>query len=61
MKTEYPEKNIVGVCSLCPYMKSIMLRDVLSALKNPSEEQVVSIPEAIFERARQSLEKMMTL
>jgi len=61
IKTEYPGKKVVGTCSLCPYMKEIMLKDVLKALKNPTPDQFIEIPEEIAVRARKSLEKMYEL
>ncbi len=61
VKTEFPDKKIVGLCTLCPYMKKIQLKDVLTALKNPSKDQLISIPEKIAVNARRSLEKMLEL
>jgi len=59
VKTELPERNIVGTCNLCPYMKKIKLEDILTALKNPSEEQIVEINSDIMEKARQALDRML--
>lgn len=61
IRAEYPRKNIVGTCNLCPYMKEIQLRDVLRALADPSEEQMVRIDEDVAERARECLEKMFEI
>ena len=60
-KAEFPDKEIVGTCILCPYMKEIQLSDVLMALKNPIPEQYVNISSDIADRARISLEKMFEL
>ena len=60
-KAEFPNKEIVGTCILCPYMKEIQLSDVLKALKNPIPDQYVEIPSDIAKRARASLEKMFEL
>ncbi len=60
-RAEFPNKKIVGTCSLCPYMKKIMLKDILTALKNPRPEQIITIPEDIAVRARRSLEYMFEL
>lgn len=60
-KAEFPNKEIVGTCILCPYMKEIQLSDVLKALKNPTLDQYVEIPSDIAKRARISLEKMFEL
>ncbi|MFA6427070.1 MAG: quinolinate synthase NadA [Candidatus Magasanikbacteria bacterium] len=61
VQTEFPDKHIVGSCQLCPYMKQIKLEDVLTALQNPREEQIISIPKDILKRAKKSLDRMMEL
>lgn len=61
IKIEMPEAHILGTCSLCPYMKKIMIRDVLTALKNPREEQFVTIDPEIFEKARATLDRMFAM
>ncbi len=61
MKTELPEKRIVGSCALCPYMKQIQLKDVLTALKNPRPEQIVKIAPTVMRRAKKALERMIEL
>ncbi len=61
MKVEYPEKHIVGTCVLCPYMKEVMLKDVLQALKKPRRDQVIRIPKLVRERAKKALDKMVRI
>ena len=60
-KAEFKDKEIVGTCILCPYMKEIQLEDVLNALKNSTPEQIITIPADVAERARRSLSKMFEL
>ena len=60
-KAEFPEKEIVGTCILCPYMKEIHLEDVLKALKEPAPEQFIEIPQDVAVRAKLSLDKMFEL
>lgn len=60
-KAEFPGKEIVGTCILCPYMKEIQLTDVLKALEDPSPEQRIEIPADIAERAKASLDRMFEL
>ena len=60
-KAEFEDKEIVGTCLLCPYMKEIQLEDVLKALKDPSPDQIIDIPLDVAERARGSLNKMFEL
>lgn len=61
MKVEQPKKRIVGACALCPYMKKIMLKDVLQSLKEPRVDQIVELPQEVLAGARKSLDKMMEL
>lgn len=58
VKAEMPEKKVVGACVLCPYMKSIMLKDVLQALKNPRGDQIINLNEEIITKAKKSLDEM---
>lgn len=60
-RQEYPEKKVVGTCFLCPYMKELQLKNILSALKNPSPNQRIEIPKNILLRAQKSLENMFVL
>lgn len=61
VKTEYKNKQIVGTCQLCPYMKSINLASVLAVLKNPQPEQEIKIPQNILQKAKHALDTMMSL
>lgn len=61
VRVEHPEKNIVGTCNLCPYMKQITLQDILSALKKPRKNQIVKIPKNIIKKAKQAVDKMLTI
>ena len=60
-KAEFENKEIVGTCILCPYMKQIKLDDVLKALKDPDPGQYVEIPPEVAQRARASLDRMFEL
>lgn len=61
VKSENKDKKIVGSCALCPYMKKIMLKDILECLKSPRPEQIVELPEDTLKKAAKSLEKMIEL
>ena len=58
LRVEFPDREFLGTCSLCPHMKRIDLRSVLRALESPSPEQVVEVPEDIARRARRAIERM---
>jgi len=61
VRTENQTKKIIGSCAMCPYMKKIMLKDILECLKSPRPEQMINLPEGVIERASKSLEKMIEL
>ncbi|MEO0399380.1 MAG: quinolinate synthase NadA [Pseudomonadota bacterium] len=56
---ENPGVNFVRPCNLCPHMKRISLPKILNALQNGEHE--VLIDEAIIERARLPIERMIAL
>lgn len=58
---EFPQKRIVGSCALCPYMKQVMLKDVLQALKSPRPDQIVDLPTDILKKAKKCLDRMIKL
>ncbi len=60
-QSEFPQKKIVGTCHLCPYMKKITLKNLLSSLKNPTAEQRVEIAPEIIQRAKKSIDAMFQM
>jgi len=61
MRVEFPEKQIMGTCGLCPYMKKNSLANILEVLQNPKEEQVITIPAGIQKKAAAAVEKMLEM
>ena len=61
MRAEFPEKEFIGMCGLCPYMKQNTLALILQALKNPRAEQVIEIAPEVRASAERSLLKMFEL
>ena len=61
MKVEFPEKEFIGMCGLCPYMKQNTLALVLQCLKNPTEKQEILIDEEVRVRAKRALIKMFEI
>ncbi len=60
-RVQFPKKNFIAMCRLCPYMKSITLESVLDALENPGPELEITVPAKIAARAKRSIEKMFEL
>jgi quinolinate synthase len=61
IEAEMPEKKFVGTCSLCKYMKSNSLENILRVLKNPQPEDYVEIDPEIRERALVSINRMFEI
>ncbi|GBR57530.1 quinolinate synthetase complex subunit alpha [Acetobacter senegalensis DSM 18889] len=57
LAAEYPNTTFVRPCNLCPHMKRITLPAIRKSLENLEAEVV--IPEALQERARLAVERML--
>lgn len=58
LQIEFPKKRLVGTCTLCKYMKSNRLEDILRVLKNPEPRDRVVIPDDVSRRAARAIEAM---
>jgi quinolinate synthase len=58
LMVEHPEKQFVGSCTLCRYMKSNTLEGILRVLLKPRPEDAVEIPEDVIRRARACIDAM---
>jgi quinolinate synthase len=58
LQSEFPDKKLVGSCTMCRYMKSNTLEDILRVLKNPNPSDRVEFDEDVRLRALKSLEAM---
>lgn len=61
LRVECLEKNFLGTCISCPYMKTINLENTLQVLQSPHNEQIIEIPENIHFWAKKSLKRMLEL
>lgn len=58
LQVEHPDKKFVGSCTLCRYMKSNTLRDILRVLKHPTPRDRVIIEPKVRDRALKCIEQM---
>ena len=58
LQTEFPEKQFVGTCTLCRYMKSNSLTHILSTLENPLPENIITLSPEVRQRALACVERM---
>ncbi|MCX8195439.1 MAG: quinolinate synthase NadA [Candidatus Micrarchaeota archaeon] len=61
LRFELPNKEFVGMCALCPYMKKNSLALILEVLQGLPQEKEIALPEEVAQRARRALEKMFGL
>jgi len=58
---EFKDKEILGSCILCPYMKEILLKDILKCLKSPTPNQIIKLSDSTIKKAKRSLDKMVEI
>lgn len=58
LQSEYPDKQFVGACTMCKYMKANSLENVLRVLENPGPSQTIELPEKTRFKALQCIERM---
>jgi len=58
LQQEFPDKKLVGSCTLCRYMKSNTLENILRVLKNPTPYDYVRVDEQTRLKALKSIEAM---
>lgn len=61
MKVELMQKDFVGLCELCPYMKKNTLELILQALRRSEKEQIIEIPEEVIKKAKKAIDYMMKI
>ncbi len=58
LQLESPHKKFVGSCSICKYMKSNTLQDIVRVLQSPQDKDIITLETAVIEGALACLEKM---
>jgi quinolinate synthase len=61
LAVEDPEKNFIGGCRLCPYMKLNSLQKIRDVLADPQPEQEITLPEDLRLRAKRCIDRMFEL
>lgn len=61
LAVEDPEKNFIGGCRLCPYMKLNSLEKIRDALAEPRPDQIIELPEDLRLRAKRCIDRMFEL
>ena len=58
LQSEFPQKTFAGGCTMCKYMKSNSLEDILNVLENPSPQNIITIDSDTQKRALQCVNRM---
>ena len=58
LSLEIADKSFIGSCTLCRYMKSNTLENVLQALKDPAPENIIMLDEEVRKKALLALDNM---
>lgn len=61
LKVQFPDRQFVGTCVLCPYMKKVELRRVLEAMTAPRVEQEIVLEAEVIRRARVAIDRMLAV
>ena len=58
MQYEFPDKEFVGSCSMCKYMKSNSLENILETLRHPEKAKHVVLDESVRVAAKKCIDAM---
>jgi quinolinate synthase len=58
LQSEFPDKQLVGSCTMCKFMKSNTLENIRRAFKNPLPKDRVILDEPTRLRALKTIEAM---
>ena len=58
LESEFPDKQFVGTCTTCRYMKANSLEHILSVLKKPNFSNIVELDSGIQQNAQRCVDKM---
>ncbi|MBM15363.1 MAG: quinolinate synthase [Nitrospina sp.] len=58
LQSEFPKKKFAGGCTMCKYMKSNSLEDILNVLENPGAQNIIEIDPKTQKNALQCVNQM---
>lgn len=58
LQTELPNKTFIGSCSMCRYMKSNSLNNILNTLRHPEKAMKIEMEESLREKAKKCIDAM---
>lgn len=61
LQTEVPGKRFVGTCTMCKYMKSNTMDDIIRVLTKPEPNDIITLPEELYDKAQRCIDRMFEL
>ncbi|MCL2207214.1 MAG: quinolinate synthase NadA, partial [Fibromonadales bacterium] len=61
LQSELPNRRFIGSCSLCKYMKSNNLENILQTLKEPSKAKEIHLDPSVLAAAKRCIDNMFKL
>ena len=58
LQSEFTDKKFVGPCTMCKYMKSNSLDNIVRALEDPRPQNVIEIPADVLQKARRTIDRL---
>lgn len=58
MQYEFPEKTFIGSCSMCRYMKSNSLENILETLRHPEKSEQIHLDPKLQQKAKHCIDEM---
>ena len=60
LESEFPDKQFVGTCTTCRYMKANSLGNILNVLENPTSSNIIELDSEVQQSALHCVENMFS-
>ena len=60
ISVEFPDKNILGTCRVCDFMKSNSLEDILRVMTRPRSKDIITVDPRKAKKALRCIQAMFT-
>ena len=60
LESEFPDKQFVGTCTTCRYMKANSLEHILNVLENPTSSNIIELDSEVQQNALRCVDKMFS-
>lgn len=60
LQLEIPNVKFIGSCTMCRYMKSNTLQDIIRVLENPDQDDIITLSDEVITQAKACITAMFT-